>query len=87
MTVSTSLSMPSEDVWTVPAAAIVSPAGARAWLLLVRDGVVTRAQVTLRGSAPEGALRVEGDLRDGDQVVTSGHVTLSEGARVQGGRP
>lgn len=87
MTVAAALPMPARDVFTVPASAIVAPAGGDAQLLVVRDGLATRVSVTLRGTAPDGALQVEGDLKNGERVVTSGHVTLSEGAEVQGGTP
>lgn len=67
---------------TVPAAAILAPAGVDAAVLRVRDHRVERVPVTL-GEVRGQSVVVEGELAAQDLVVVAGYAGLLEGDRVE----
>lgn len=69
-----------EEAVTVPSTAVqVSQTGS--FVFVVKDGAATVAPVTVARSA-DGDSVIAAGLKGGEQVVTAGHLLLSEGSRV-----
>lgn len=71
----------SESELTVPASAIVAPAGVDASVFRVREGRAERVPVAL-GQLAGSRVIVRGKLQPGEHVVTAGYTGLVDGERV-----
>lgn len=83
MTVTATFELGQERALTIPASAISSPSGAQRWVYALDEQRVRAVPVTLLGLADHGEVKVEGALKPGQQVITSGQATLVEGQQVQ----
>ncbi len=76
----------SEPLLTVPASAVVAPAGVDAAVFRVTEGRAERVFVELLRLLGE-RVAVRGELRHGDRVITAGYTGLVDGERVEEAKP
>ncbi|WP_079710609.1 efflux RND transporter periplasmic adaptor subunit [Paraliobacillus ryukyuensis] len=69
-----------EDTLIVPTTAIVDEDDA-SYVYVVNEDNVTKTEITVTESQTNQTA-IEGELSEGDQVVTSGQLTLSDGAKI-----
>ncbi len=65
----------------VPPEAVIEEGG-KAWIFVVKDGVARKVPVKV-GLRSRNWVQVEGELREGDLVVTTGARGLTDGAKVE----
>lgn len=70
-----------EDVLLVPSEAVVTEAD-EAFVYVIKEGVAEKIAVTVQESQSDQTAIESEEVKAGDQVVTSGQLTLSDGARV-----